>query len=146
MNRQPKVGALITACLAVLASACGSRSSADFVPGPVADFRNAATAEVRNAQGAVILSGKFVETAADSDEVERKATLAPTGVDADASGSVEVESCRDTDCKSQEVEFEIVNVEPGAVLRLVIDGREFGTVTTDKRGRATVERDIAVPR
>ena len=146
MNRKPISGALLTACLAIMASACGSRSNGSFVPGAVADFRNATTAEVRDAQGAVILSGKFVETAADSGEVERKATLAPTGVDADASGTVEVESCRDTGCRSQEIEFEVVNVAPGSVVRLVIDGQEFGTVTTDDRGRATVERDVPLPR
>jgi hypothetical protein len=133
--------------LGILVSGCGgSRSGNDFVPGPVADFRSATTAEVRNAQAQVILTGQFVETAADADEVERKATLAGTGIDAGASGAVEVESCRDADCKSQEIEFEVVNVEPGTVLKLVIDGKDFATVTADSRGRAAVERNVPLPR
>lgn len=145
MNMTRHVSALVA--LAVSAGACGgARSTGSFVPGPAADFRGAASAEVRNAQGQVILSGRFVETAADGDDVERKATLAATGVDPDASGAVEVESCRDADCKAQEIEFEVVNVDPAAMLRLVIDGKDFGTVTTDARGRAAVEYNVPLPR
>ena len=146
MKRIHHAGMLV-ALSAAIASGCGSsRPGRDIVPGPDADFVTAATAEVRNAQGLVILTGRFVETADDSDEVERKATLTPTGTDRDASGAVEVESCREADCRSQEVEFEVVNVDPGAVVRFVIDGKDFATVTSDDRGRATVERKVNVPR
>jgi hypothetical protein len=145
MNNSRYAGAMVA--LGILVYGCGgSRAGNDFVPGPVADFRSATTAEVRNAQTQVILTGKFVETAADADEIERKATLAGTGIDADASGAVEVESCRDADCKSQEIEFEVVNVEPGTVLKLVIDGKDFATVIADSRGRAAVERNVPLPR
>jgi hypothetical protein len=132
--------------LVAILNGCSARSRNEFIPGPAADFRSAADAEVRNAQGQVILTGKFVESSADGDEVERKATLSGTGIDADASGAVEVESCRNADCRAQEVEFEVTGVEPGAVIRFVIGGKEFATVTTDARGRATVERDVPLPR
>jgi hypothetical protein len=145
MNMTRHVSALVA--LMIFSLACGgARTVGEFVPGPAADFRGASAAEVRNAQEQVILSGQFVETAGETDEVERKATLAATGVDADASGAVEVESCRDADCKSQEIEFEVLNVEPATVLRLLIDGKDFGTVTTDSRGRASVERNVPLPR
>ena len=46
---------------------------------PSADFTNAASAEVRDAQGQIVLSGQF-QVADEDDDVERKAVLAPTGV------------------------------------------------------------------
>jgi DNA-binding response OmpR family regulator len=49
---------------------------------PNADFTNAALAEVRDAQGQVVLSGQFQVTEEEDHDVERKAVLAPTGVDA----------------------------------------------------------------
>ena len=146
MNRTHS-SALLALLMASVAAACGgARASSDFVPGPAADFRTASTAEVRTAEDQVILSGSFVETAADSDDVERKAALTATNAGASASGAAEVESCRGTDCDTQEVEFDIVNAPPRAVLRLMIDGKEFGRVTSDERGRASVERDVQLPR
>ena len=58
---------------------------------PTADLTNAALAEVRNAEGQVILSGHFQLVEEDDDDVERNATLAPTGVVPDATGEAEVE-------------------------------------------------------
>lgn len=134
--------------LGIIGSGCFfSRSSDHFVPGPAADFRNAAMAEVRNAQDQVILSGRFVETPGDEDnEVERTATLTAAGVDTDASGAVEVEACRNSGCDKQEVEFEVTNVDPRSVIRFHIDGKLFATVTVDDHGRATVERSVPLPR
>ncbi len=57
---------------------------------PTGDFTNAAVAEVRDAQGQAVLSGQFQGSDEDDDDVERKAVLAPTGVDADAAGEAEV--------------------------------------------------------
>jgi hypothetical protein len=58
---------------------------------PTGNFTNAAAAEVRDAQGQVVLRGQFVLAEEDDDDVERKATLQPTAVDADAAGEAEVE-------------------------------------------------------
>lgn len=147
MNTSQHSGLSLALVLTTMAASCGgARSSTEYTPGPIADFRNASLAEVRDAQDQIILSGKFVESPADDDDIERKAALAATGIDADASGEVEVESCRAADCRSQEIEFSVANVPPGAVLRFVIDGKDFATVTTDDRGRAVVERDVPLPR
>jgi hypothetical protein len=134
--------------VAALALSCGgARSNVQYAPGLVADFRTAAAAEVRDAQGQVVLSGQFVESTADASEIERRAALAAvTGGDADATGAVEVEFCRDSACDAQEVEFTVSNLTPGTVVRLLIDGKEFATVTTDDRGGATAERDVPFPR
>jgi hypothetical protein len=108
-----------------------------------ADFSNAAVAEVRDSQGQVILRGQFAPAADDGDdgdEIERKATLQPTGVDADAAGEAEVEIQRSAPA-TQEIEFSIRNVQPGAAFTFVIDGRDVATATADQRGRAEVEVD-----
>jgi hypothetical protein len=147
MNRTANSGALFALFAGVMITGCGgARGNSNFVPGPIADFRNASAVEVRNAQDQVLLSGRFVETSSDSSEVERKATLAATSAGATASGAVEVESCRGNGCDKQEIELEVVNVPPATVLRILIDGKDVGSVTTDSRGRASVEREIPLPR
>jgi hypothetical protein len=109
------------------------------------DFTTAVLAEVRNAQGQVILSGKFVAVAEDDDDIERKAALKSTGIDTDAVGEAEVEVDRAGNPRRQEVEFAISNVQPGAVFTFVIDGKIFATATADARGRAEHERDVPLP-
>jgi len=109
------------------------------------DFTKAA-AEVRDAQGQVVLRGQFVESAEqdDDEDVERKATLAPTGIDADAAGEAEVEFLK-AGATTQEVEFSVRNLEPGITVTFVIDGTDVATATVDKRGRAEVELDVKMP-
>lgn len=111
---------------------------------PNADFTNAAFAEVRDAQGQVVLRGQFQVADEDDDDVERKAVLAPTGVDADATGEAEVEFSKDAPA-TQEVEFSIRNVSPNTAFTFVIDGTAVATATADGRGRAEVELDVRMP-
>lgn len=106
------------------------------------NFTSAAVAEVRNAQGLVILSGQFRVADEDDKDIERKAVLAPTDGDADATGKAEVEFDKGTPTE-QEVEFSVRNVPAGAALTFVIDGTEVGGATADARGRAEI--DIRVP-
>ncbi len=120
-------------------------------PGPAqqqtaasADFTNAATAEVQDAQGQTILRGLFSVSPEDDDDVERKAALESTGIDTDAIGEAEVEFAM-TNPVEQEVEFTIRNVAPGAVLTVLIDGQAVGQATADRRGRAELDRDIPMP-
>jgi hypothetical protein len=102
------------------------------------NFSNAAIAEVRDSQAQVILRGGFEAVEEDDDDIERKATLVPSGSDTDAAGEAEVETTNDTPAQ-QEIEFSIRNVEPGAVYTFVIDGQDVGTATADQRGRAELE-------
>jgi hypothetical protein len=110
---------------------------------PTGDFTNAAVAEVRDAQGQTVLSGRFQAVDEDDDDIERKAVLAPAGVDADATGEAEVEFAKDAPAR-QEVEFTIRNVAPNAAFTFVIDGTAMATATADARGRAEVELDVRV--
>lgn len=109
-----------------------------------ADFTSAARAEVRDAQGQVLLSGAFQPVQEDDDDVERKAVLAPAGPDPDAAGEAEVEFAR-TKPANQEVEFSVHNLAPGTVVTFVVDGTEVGTATVDTRGRAEIELEVRAP-
>lgn len=108
---------------------------------PAGDYSQAALAEVKNAQGAVVLSGKFVPVVEDDEDLERKATLAPAGPDADAAGTAEVEVSKDKPAE-QEVEFAIRNVDPGVKFTFLIDGKEIGSAVADKKGRAEVDLNV----
>jgi hypothetical protein len=141
--------ATLTAVAFVLAAAAGCRSGAPpqvQMTATTANFTSAAVAEVRNAQGQVLLTGKFAAVEEEDDGVERKATLTATSVDADAAGEAEVEVDRTGNPPRQEVELSITNVQPGGVFTFVIDGVVVATITADDRGRASFERDIPLPR
>jgi hypothetical protein len=111
---------------------------------PSGNFTNAATAEVRNAQGQVVLRGQFVLADEEDDDVERKATLQPTEVDTDAAGEAEVEFAKAAATK-QEIEFSVRNLQAGVALTFVIDGVDVATATVDQRGRAELELDVPLP-
>ncbi|HZL94699.1 MAG TPA: hypothetical protein VFB99_13680 [Vicinamibacterales bacterium] len=134
----PAVGLLLTVVAIVNTVQLNGQATA-----PSADFTNAAFAEVRDIQGLVVLRGQFQVTD-DDDDVERKATLAPTGVDADAVGEAEVEFSKAAPAL-QEVEFSVRSVAAGAVLTFVIDGTDVATATADRRGRAEVDLDVRMP-
>jgi hypothetical protein len=108
------------------------------------DLTDALNAEVHDAQGQVVLQGQFMAPVDEDGGVERRATLMPTGVDADAAGDAEVEFDR-TNPTEQEVEFSVSRVQPGATYTFVIDGTTVGTATANRRGNAELELDIRMP-
>jgi hypothetical protein len=110
-------------------------------PAPTADFTNAMTVEVRDAQGQVVLQGQFMEPVEDDDDLERRATLAATGAETDATGEAELEFAR-TGPTSQEVEFAVRNLPPRATFTFAIDGTDVASATTNQRGRAEVELEV----
>ena len=111
---------------------------------PQANFTNATIAEVRDAQGQLVLRGQFVLADEQDDDVERKAALEPTGVDADAGGEAEIEFSTAAPA-TQEIEFSVRNLQPGVVFTFVIDGIDVATATSDRQGRADVELDVRMP-
>ena len=108
------------------------------------DFTNAAMAEVRDAQGQVLLLGQFVPVDEEDDDTELKSTLQPTGVDADAAGEAEVEFAKAA-ATNQEIEFSVRSLQAGVAFTFVIDGVTVATATTDRRGQAEVEVDVPLP-
>jgi hypothetical protein len=111
---------------------------------PTGDYTNASVAEVRDAQGQVVLRGQFALADEEDDDIERKATLEPTGVDADAAGEAEVEFAK-TAPAVQEVEFAARNLQAGATFTFVIDGNDVATATADRRGGVEVELEVRLP-
>jgi hypothetical protein len=92
----------------------------------------------------VVLHGQFVLADEEDDDIERKATLQPTGVDADAAGEAEVEFANPAPTE-QEIEFSVRNLQAGVAFTFVIDGVDIATATADRRGRAEVEVDVPLP-
>jgi hypothetical protein len=105
------------------------------------DFTNATTAEVRDDQGRVVLSGRFMLADESDDEIERRAALEPTGIHTDAVGEAEVEYSKDP-AEAQELEFSVRNLPPGTVVTFVIDGTDVASAMTDGRGRAEAEVNV----
>jgi hypothetical protein len=143
MSERHRAVPSIALALAVLAA--GGAAEAQANQQGSFDFTKAVLAEVKNAAGQVVLSGKFAVANEEEDDVERKAPLAPTTIDPDASGEAEVEFTKSGTPKKQEVEFSVVNVKPGEILTLVIDGQAFATITADAKGRAALEREVPLP-
>ena len=111
---------------------------------PTGDFTNAATAQVRDAQGRIVLQGQFMAPVEEDNGLERRAMLAPTGVDPDASGEAEVEFAK-TSPRKQEIEFTVRNLDPQTSVTFVIDGTDVIATTTNRRGRAEAELDVMMP-
>ena len=107
------------------------------------DFRNANIAEVRDAQGQVLLQGTFAAAAGDEDEIERVATLAATTAGGQAAGDAEIEYRKD-DPNTQEIEFQVSGVPARAVVSLVIDGTAVLSATANDKGRAEAEANVAL--
>ena len=114
---------------------------AQAVPNVSGDFRNAAMAEIRDAQGRTVLQGQFAVVPEDDDDIERKATLKSTGVEADAAGVAEIEFAKTGDV-NQEIEFSATGLDAGAKFTCVVDGQTLATVTADKSGKAEVELEV----
>jgi hypothetical protein len=113
-------------------------------PTPTGDFTNAATVQVRDGQGQVVLQGQFMPPVEEDGGLERRATLTGTGIDADATGDAEVEFAKTTPT-DQEVEFTVENLQANASFTFVIDGTDITTAMTDRQGRADVELEVRMP-
>jgi hypothetical protein len=113
------------------------------VPAPTGDFRNASMAQVRDAQGQLVLQGQFMPPVDEGDGLELIAILGPAGADTDAAGEADVEFTT-TAPLEQEIEFSIRNLAPAATYIFAIDGTDVATATTDRKGRAEVEVDVDV--
>jgi len=108
-----------------------------------ADFRNAATAEIRDSTGKVVLRGTFKLVEEEDDDIERKAALALTA-GGEVMGEAEVEFATEMPV-DQEVEFAARGLEVGATYTLVVDGREVASVVADPRGRIAIELEVPLP-
>lgn len=140
MQLIPVVGLLCTAAgVAYMVVQLNGQATA-----PTGNFTNASVAEVRDAQGQIVLRGQFAVAEEEDDDIERKATLEQTGIDADAAGEAEVEFAKAAPTV-QEVEFAVRNLPPGATFTFVIDGHDVATAKTDRGGNAEIELEVRLP-
>ena len=96
------------------------------------DFRNAATAEVRDSAGTVLVRGTFAATAGDTDkEVERKAALTAVGAGGKDAGEAEM---NETD-KPDGRRLSATSGVPLARCHHGVDGRPLMSARQDRRGR-----------
>lgn len=113
-------------------------------PTAATDHSGAATAEVHDAQGQVLLRGQFAASPDDDDDdVERKARLEPTGIVPNVSGDAEVE-IEKAAAAQQEIEFTVRGLQPGTTVTFVIDGQPVGQASVDRRGRAELDIDVSL--
>jgi hypothetical protein len=85
--------------------------------------------EVRDPQGQAVLRGQF-----DVRDDERYAALGPAGQDdLGAAGDVEMDPSG--------IEVAVRNLDPRTQYTIAIDGVEVGTITTDGKGRGSLELD-----
>ena len=136
----------VLACIVVAMVAVSGYVVARFIGQDVvegADFRNAATAQIRDATGKVVLHGTFRLVEEEDDDIERKAALAAT-TGGEVMGEAEVEFATEMPA-DQEVEFAARGLDAGATYTLLVDGREIASVAADARGRIAIERNVPLP-
>jgi hypothetical protein len=100
------------------------------------DLTNANLIEIKDSTGQVVLSGTLTTTSELSDEIERNATFAASAAYPDAKGKVEVELARMGDrFTEQELEATVEGLRPATEFKLVVDGNEVASFTTDNSGK-----------
>src|SRR5687767_9475453 len=136
----PVVGLLCTVAVAgYMVAQLNGQSTA-----PTGDYTNASVAEVRDAQGRIVLRGQFAVAEEEDDDIERKAALEQTGVDADAAGEADGEFVKAAP-SVQVVEFVDRNLQPGVRFIFPIDVHVVSSSTADLRVTAEVEVEVRLP-
>lgn len=94
--------------------------------------------ELKDAAGQVLLVGRFASSGG-GETFEKEFVLHPTDLDPDAAGTakVHVETENGTTTE-QRLELVVENLAPTTSFRLLVDGAELGTFTSDAFGKATV--------
>lgn len=136
----PLVGMFLLGCAAVWAVMGESRQVEQPLPQSLDDLAAVRLIEVKDAGGQIVLSGSFTVKTKPNGDSEGNATLAATGVDADATGESEFEVSKKRDGSvGKELEVEVHNLAPGASFSLFVDGQQVAVFKTDPRGRADLE-------
>ncbi|HEX6162707.1 MAG TPA: hypothetical protein VFZ31_05050 [Vicinamibacterales bacterium] len=139
----PKIAAAGLVATAAFAVAMVINISGNQVANVSGDFRNAATAEIRDAQGRVLLRGTLPPVTGDQDDVERQVTLTATPEGGQAAGTAEIEFSK-AEPTTQEIEFEATGLPARAIVTLVLDGKDVISAAADDKGRADAEFDVPI--
>jgi hypothetical protein len=109
------------------------------LPASLDDLAAVRLVEIKDAGGQVVLGGSFTMATKANGDIEGEATLAATGVDADAVGKAEVEVSTRNGNVDKELEVEVSKLAPGTTFNLFIDGQQAAVITTNPRGAAELE-------
>jgi hypothetical protein len=103
------------------------------------DLSGAQIVEIRDARGKTVLSGEFRSRTDALGNIEMDAALRDRG-GRRVIGEVEIEiPGPNSIVPEQELEIDIIEVEPNAKFSLYLDDREVTTFTTDDRGSIDIE-------
>jgi hypothetical protein len=107
------------------------------LPTALSPLTNINLIEVKDAAGMTILTAI---TSAPLTELkfESRLTLPSTGIDPDARGSIEIDVRKEGGALSQQLAVKVENLAPATIFKLLADGVEIATITTNSTGRAEV--------
>ena len=135
----PVVGMFLLGCVVVAAVSDDSEIKQP-LPQSLDNLAAVKLIEIRDAGGQTVLGGSFTIETKRNRDIEGAATLAPTGVDADAAGKAEIEvSAKRGGRVEKELEIEVRNLAPGASFNLFVDGQQVAGFATNPRGAAELE-------
>lgn len=110
------------------------------LPPSLTDLAAVKVIEISDANGQTILKGNFIESGNDLDEVERTAALVSEGGSANARGEASIEiSKKKNGFTEKELEVETHNLAARSVFKVIVDGQEVASFTTDAAGKAELE-------
>ena len=139
----PLVGMLLLcgyAAFAVIRSANKVQEVKQPLPSSVGDLAVAKLVEIKDAAGQSVLSGSFVIENKQDGDVEGKALLTGTGINAEAKGEAEFEvSTNRNGGMEKELEISVRKLVPGTSFSVFVDGQQVATFSTDQRGAAELE-------
>ena len=135
-KRWPVLG-LAVVCLtaAVYAAAMPAYETQQPLPAGVPDLTGVARVDVTE-NGNVVLAGQFGAEVADDDEIKRGAPLTATSGTAKGEAEIELDT---NDRTKQEFEVDVEGLTARTTYQVLIDGQVAGTITTDARGRGSLE-------
>jgi hypothetical protein len=103
------------------------------------DMSDATFAEVRTAAGTVVMSGEFRNRVDPLGNVEKDAALLGSERE-QVIGEIEIEiPRRDAADQRQELEVDIISLQPRSTYHVIINDRPVAAFTTDDRGSVDVE-------
>lgn len=109
------------------------------------DLSNAQFVEIRDARGRTVLSGEFRERVDELGNMDRDATLMERG-GRHVIGKIEVAvPSPHTMTAMQELDVDMIDLQPNAKYAVFIDDREVATLTSDDRGSIDVKLHGTAP-
>ena len=135
-KRGPVLG-LVALCLtaAAYAAAMPAQEVQGSLPETIADLATVTRVEVAENSN-IVLSGQFSAERTDDDEIKREAQLNATGGKAAGEAEVELDAA---DRRKQELEVDVEGLTAQSTYQVLIDGQVAGTITTDSRGKGSLE-------